>query len=83
MISFDIFGDGKKKCVTMSFDDGHVYDRKLVEVFNKYGIKGTFHLNSKQFGNKPASTGRARLPKDEVKELYKGHEIFLERWYVV
>lgn len=75
MISFDIFGDGKKKCVTMSFDDGHVYDRKLVEVFNKYGIKGTFHLNSKQFGNKPVSTGRARLPKDEVKELYKGHEI--------
>ena len=50
MISFDIFQNGKKKAVTMSFDDGHVYDIRLVELFNKYGIKGTFHLNSKLFG---------------------------------
>jgi peptidoglycan/xylan/chitin deacetylase (PgdA/CDA1 family) len=75
MITFDIFGEGKTKCVTMSFDDGHIYDIQLVELFNKYGIKGTFHLNSKQFGNKAKFTGRARLSKDEIKELYKGHEI--------
>ena len=75
MISFDIFADGKKKCVTMSFDDGHVYDRKLVEIFNRYGIKGSFHLNSGLFGAVSTLTGRARIEKDEVKELYKGHEV--------
>lgn len=75
MISFDIFQNGKKKCVTMSFDDGHGYDVRLVELFNKYGIKGTFHLNSNLFGMKSSLNGRTRLEKNLVKDLYKGHEV--------
>lgn len=30
----------------MSYDDGKVEDRRLVEIFNRYGIKGTFHISS-------------------------------------
>lgn len=75
MISFDVFKDGKKKCVTMSFDDGQKQDIKLVELFNKYGIKGTFHLNSGQFGMTSAINGRTRLSVEEMQGLYDGHEI--------
>jgi len=68
-IYFNRFKDGKDKAITMSYDDGQIYDRKLVEIFNKYNIRGTFHLSS------------GKLDKDvfvkasEVKELYKGHEV--------
>ncbi len=75
MLSFDIFAGGKKKAVTMSFDDGQKQDIKLVELFNKYGIKGTFHLNSGLFGSTSKVSGRTRLTEDGVKGLYTGHEI--------
>ena len=75
MITFDIFNEGKRKAVTMSFDDGHVQDERLVELFNKYGIKGTFHLNSGLFGFVSPVTNRRRLTEDRVRELYKGHEV--------
>lgn len=54
----------------MSYDDGKIFDRKLIEIFNKYGIKGTFHLNT---GIMPVDEDRIQL--SEVKELYKGHEV--------
>ena len=64
-----LFPDGKPKALTMSYDDGVVEDRKLVEIFNRHGIRGTFHLNSGIFD----WTGR--LPAEEVKTLYAGHEV--------
>ncbi len=75
MITFEVFKDGKKKAVTMSFDDGNLQDTELVEMFNKYGIKGTFHLNSKLFGKKSLHADRMRLSADKIKDLYAGHEI--------
>ena len=66
------FPGGKHKVLTMSYDDGTVADRKLVSIFNKYGIKGTFHLNGGLFANEGV---RSRITKEEAKELYKGHEI--------
>ncbi|MCM3728047.1 polysaccharide deacetylase family protein [Neobacillus cucumis] len=63
------FPEGKHKVLTMSYDDGRSADRKLVEIFNRYGIKGTFHLNSGLFG-----TGD-RIPREEVSRLYQGHEV--------
>ena len=38
--------NGKKKAVTFSYDDGVTQDRRLVEMMNTYGVKGTFNLNS-------------------------------------
>ncbi|NLA83377.1 MAG: polysaccharide deacetylase family protein [Clostridiales bacterium] len=69
MISFDVFKDGKRNALTMSYDDGTIYDIKLIEIFNKHGIKSTFHLNSGRFG-----VGRNISEKD-IADLYKNHEI--------
>ncbi len=41
---------GKKKAVTFSFDDGVTQDIRLLELFNRYGLKSTFNLNSELLG---------------------------------
>ena len=76
-----LYPEGRTKALTMSYDDGVVQDRRLVELFNASGIRGTFHINSGilDHGNRIASS--------EVKTLYAGHEVschtvshpFLER----
>ena len=43
------FPEGKSKALTFSYDDGVKADKKLIEIFNKYGLKGTFNLNSLLF----------------------------------
>lgn len=60
---------GKSKVLTMSYDDGKKADERLLGIFNKYGIKGTFNLNYGQM-DRPE-----RIPRDRIKELYQGHEI--------
>lgn len=39
------FPGGKKKALTFSYDDGTMEDIRLIEIFRKYGMKGTFNLN--------------------------------------
>lgn len=43
------FPDGKAKAMTFSYDDGVKADRRLLSVFETYGLKGTFNLNSRLF----------------------------------
>ena len=62
------FPEGKHKVLTMSFDDGRVEDRQLVDMFNRYGIRGTFHVNS-------GIAAETRVPVSEYRELYRGHEV--------
>ncbi|MBP5181657.1 MAG: polysaccharide deacetylase family protein [Lentisphaeria bacterium] len=64
-----LFPEGRGKALTFSYDDGCIYDRKLIEIFDRYGMKGTFNLNSGLMGK-----GR-RLSESEIRELYKNHEI--------
>ncbi len=64
------FPGGRTKCLTMSYDDGVKQDRRLIEIFNRYGVKGTFHLNSALFG-----TAERYLLPDEVFGVYQGHEV--------
>ena len=59
----------KTKAVTLSYDDGTVFDREMVAILNKYGIKCTFNLNSNSLGK-----GRC-VSREEVNSLYKGHEV--------
>ncbi len=61
---------GMEGCLTTSWDDGTFFDRRLVEIFNKNGIKGTFNLNSGKFD----STERY-IEAKEVPSLYAGHEV--------
>ena len=75
--------NGKKKAVTFSFDDGVVQDIRLVEILNKYGLKGTFNLNSSKFGlpsdpwntDKGTVVPRPIINASQVKSLYEGHEV--------
>ena len=37
------------KAFTLSYDDGPVWDRNLIEMMTKYGVRGTFNLNSHRY----------------------------------
>jgi len=67
------FPNNTHKAVTFSYDDGQIFDRRLVELFNKYNVKGTFHLNSKMIGN--VVNGEEFVSWEDVTYLYKGHEV--------
>ena len=72
--------DGKKKAVTFSYDDGVTQDRRLVEMMNAYGVKGTFNLNSgiQSYANvwqHQKGLLIHRMNAEGLKELYQGHEI--------
>lgn len=75
---YTCFPEGKAKALTMSYDDGKLQDERLVAIFNRYGIKGTFNINyelmrtEQEEGKTPQYP---RLPMDRIKELYKGHEV--------
>lgn len=72
---------GKYKAVTFSFDDGVTQDRRLVAMLNRYGLRGTFNLNSGMLGWTGVLTMQGRLVQtdriqpEEVGALYRGHEI--------
>jgi len=40
-----MYPEFKPKAFTFSYDDGVIQDLRLIEIFNKYGIKGKFNLN--------------------------------------
>ena len=42
------FPGGRVKTVTLSYDDNVEADVKLVQIMKKYGLKGTFNINSGQ-----------------------------------
>lgn len=65
------FPEGRFKALTMSYDDGNIADRRLVSIFNRYGIKGTFNLN---YGLMKDGI-QERIDEEEVRELYAGHEV--------
>lgn len=72
-----IYPEGKQSALTFSFDDNRNFDRKLVEIFNKYGMKATFNINSGTLGQEPSefNDGNEYVKPDELTTLYKGHEI--------
>ena len=66
---YNCFPGGRFKALTMSYDDGKLEDRRLVEIFNRHGIKGTFNLNGGKLGYPDTVTA------DEIAALYAGHEV--------
>ena len=68
------FPEGKLKAVTFSYDDGCRADIHLAEIFNKYGMKGTFNLNSAWLGKNDTDW---HLTKEEIQQhiIDAGHEI--------
>jgi len=74
-----MFPGGKNKALTFSYDDGVEQDRRLVALLNRYGLKGTFNLNSGMLdkSNHWSRNGVEirRMDREGLAELYRGHEI--------
>lgn len=64
------YPDGKAKAVTFSYDDGVPQDKRLAELFDKYGMKATFNFNCECMREE-------NFTKEQIKEYFlsKGHEI--------
>ena len=72
---------GRKKAITFSYDDGVTQDIRLIELFNKYGLKCTFNLNSGTL-SKPGELIRegvrvnhTKIAPEMVRSVYEGHEV--------
>lgn len=72
--------DGKQKVLTLSYDDAYVYDRHLIDIFDKYGLLATFNISSGRYYPEDGKENNNRIMKlTEAKELYSNseHEIAL------
>lgn len=75
------FPEGKRKALTLSYDDGVEQDIRLIELLNRYGLKCTFNLNSGCFPPEghvwPQGQIHRRMPLSACRELYgrDGHEV--------
>lgn len=72
------YPQGRYKAVTLSYDDGRIEDRRLVSILNRYGLKGTFHLNFGYLNGKDKGEEERygkRIAEEEVSTLYQGHEV--------
>ena len=71
---------GKKKAFNITYDDGILQDVRFVELLNRYGIKGTFNLNSQLMEEEfawthPNGMEVRRLSPRQARHLYDGHEV--------
>ena len=75
-----LYPGGKRKAFNISYDDGVEQDIRFVQLMNKYGLKGTFNLNSRLMEEEfewrhEKGLVIKRLPPDTVRQLYEGHEV--------
>lgn len=75
-----LYPGGKRKAFNITYDDGVLQDVRFVELLNRYGIKGTFNLNSELMLQEfawihPNGMEVRRLSESAVRNLYDGHEI--------
>lgn len=75
------FPEGKRKALTLSYDDGVEQDIRLLEIMAKYGLKGTFNLNSALYAPEgqtwPTGHIHRRMSKAQVTNVFaqSGQEI--------
>ena len=69
------------KILTFSYDDGVTQDIRLIELFNRYGMKATFNLNSSLLGlpghliREDKRIDHIKISPADVKHIYAGHEV--------
>ena len=66
---------GKAGALTTSWDDGTIHDRRLIDILNRHGLKGTWNLNSGRLAPKGSKPTNSCVGTDEVRTLYAGHEV--------
>lgn len=68
------FPGGTMRALTFSYDDGVEQDVKLIEIFQKYGLRATFNLNSGLYAPEgtvyPKEQIHRRMPASEASKLY-------------
>ena len=68
------FPGGLPKALTLSYDDGVEQDEKLIAIAEKYGLKGTFNINSGCFPPEGTTyapgTIHRRMPLNRLKDVY-------------
>lgn len=73
--------NGRMKALTFSYDDGVTQDQRLIALFDKYGMKATFNLNSELLGKPGAllredvTVAHVKPRPEEVRAIYAGHEV--------
>ena len=69
-----LFPQGRRKALTLSYDDGVEQDRRLISILDRHGLRATFNLNSGCFPQEgvtyPAGTIHRRMPLSWCKETY-------------
>lgn len=82
MASFSLrFPGGLAKSLTLSYDDGVEQDIQLINIMNKYGLKGTFNLNSGLYAAEntvyPKGQIHRRMSKSQITETFmnSGQEV--------
>jgi len=83
-----VYPNGNHKALIMSYDDGLDDDIALAQLFDRYGIIGTFHLNSGLldtraiwYQGKPNEFLGTYLSKDTLLHVFKNHEIAVHGTY--
>lgn len=68
------FPEGRAKALTFSYDDGVKADRRLVELFDRHGLRGTFNLNNLLFG---VEEWHGRMDEDQTYSTFcnSPHEV--------
>ncbi len=75
MICYNLFPGGRRKALTLSYDDGVYSDIRLMDIMRRHGIKGTFNVNAGlMIGDKEAEPQTYRLWPDEY-GAYEGFEL--------
>lgn len=75
------FPQGRGKALTLSYDDGVEQDIRLMGIMDRYGIKGTFNLNSECYSAEGTAFSQGqihrRMTRKEAVQLYGGtvHEV--------
>lgn len=75
-----LYPGGKRRAFTISYDDGVLQDVRFVALLNRYGLKGTFNLNSALMRSEFSWVHEngmevRRLSESAAAELYAGHEV--------
>ena len=75
-----LYTNGKSKAFNITYDDGVLQDVRFVALLNRFGLKGTFNLNSQLMQETfswihPNGMEVKRLGIGAVQGLYDGHEI--------
>ena len=71
---------GGSKALTFSYDDRVDQDIRLIEILNKYNMKGTFNINSGMIAPEGTTYPEdqiygGRMTETTCKEVYKNHEV--------